>query len=267
VREAKRCSTHLATHFNNMDGSERHRRLNRSYWLRHHVHVCAVRDGVIFLDAERGRYRALSGSHMHALATVVEGWPASPELGAAVPSDEVAAMRIADAYVDEGLLTRQASQGRSATPPALAVDAVTTAVGADVRRPCSIAIADVINFVRACVLSAVALQHHSMKVILEAALMRKQQGVSAGEQVGEERLIELVCTFRTLRSRSFSARGQCLFHALALLEFLSRYQCYPTWVIGVRTDPWAAHSWVQQGCYVLDGTPESVRFFTPIVVI
>jgi hypothetical protein len=35
--------------------------------------------------------------------------------------------------------------------------------------------------------------------------------------------------------------------------------------MGVRIEPWAAHSWVQAGEYVLDGTPEQVRFFTPIL--
>jgi hypothetical protein len=37
--------------------------------------------------------------------------------------------------------------------------------------------------------------------------------------------------------------------------------------MGVKVNPWAAHSWVQSGEYVLDGTPEQVRFFTPILVV
>ena len=49
-----------------------------------------------------------------------------------------------------------------------------------------------------------------------------------------------------------------------------RYACYdvyPTWVIGVRTKPWAAHSWVQQGTLLLDANPEQVCDYSPILAI
>ena len=52
-----------------------------------------------------------------------------------------------------------------------------------------------------------------------------------------------------------------------LVKFLASYQVHPTWVIGVRTKPWAAHSWVQQGTLLLDSNPEEVCEYTAILAI
>jgi hypothetical protein len=65
----------------------------------------------------------------------------------------------------------------------------------------------------------------------------------------------------------FAAEGRCLLHALTLVKFLNRCGFYPDWVIGVTTQPWAAHSWVQWGSFLLDTTPENVCHYTPIMVV
>jgi hypothetical protein len=65
----------------------------------------------------------------------------------------------------------------------------------------------------------------------------------------------------------FAAEGRCLLHALTLVKFLNRCDFYPDWVIGVTTQPWAAHSWVQWGSFLLDTTPENVCHYTPIMVV
>ena len=48
---------------------------------------------------------------------------------------------------------------------------------------------------------------------------------------------------------------------------MSKYAFYPDWVIGVTTQPWAAHSWVQWGGFLLDTNPEKVCAYTPILMI
>jgi len=83
----------------------------------------------------------------------------------------------------------------------------------------------------------------------------------------EQRAVELVCLFRRLRPLAFTAKDQCLFHALALVRFLAFYSVFPVWVVGVRTRPWAAHSWVQQGTLLLDSNPEHVCEYTPILSV
>jgi hypothetical protein len=51
-----------------------------------------------------------------------------------------------------------------------------------------------------------------------------------------------------------------------LIFFLRCYGCFPYLVIGVKTAPFAAHSWVQEDGIVLDGDPASVGHFVPILV-
>jgi hypothetical protein len=54
---------------------------------------------------------------------------------------------------------------------------------------------------------------------------------------------------------------------LVLVEFLSIYGLHSTWVVGVQTMPFGAHSWVQIDDCVLNGPVNYVRAFTPILAI
>ena len=76
-----------------------------------------------------------------------------------------------------------------------------------------------------------------------------------------------VDVFRQLRPFAFAAEGHCLLHALTLMRFLSKYDLHPDWVIGVTTQPWGAHSWVQWDNYLLDSNPEKVCGYTPIMIV
>jgi len=38
-------------------------------------------------------------------------------------------------------------------------------------------------------------------------------------------------------------------------------------VVGVRLNPFAAHSWVQAGSHVLNDRMDSVRTYTPVLVL
>jgi hypothetical protein len=77
----------------------------------------------------------------------------------------------------------------------------------------------------------------------------------------------LVSAFRRMRPFVFAAEGRCLLHALVLTRFLGRYGFFPEWVFGVATRPWAAHSWVQWGEFLLDTNPEKVCGYTPIFAV
>ena len=60
------------------------------------------------------------------------------------------------------------------------------------------------------------------------------------------------------------ARGKCLPDAIAL-NLLARRSGYETWVmLGVRLDPFEAHSWVQTKQYILADQCERVCSFVPI---
>jgi len=65
----------------------------------------------------------------------------------------------------------------------------------------------------------------------------------------------------------FTSRDHCLFDSLALLNFLALDGLSAHWVIGVKVQPFGAHSWLQQGSTVLNDQHDRVRRFTPILVV
>jgi hypothetical protein len=77
---------------------------------------------------------------------------------------------------------------------------------------------------------------------------------------------DLLRVFHWLQPALYTAKDRCLFDSLVLTEFLSRYEIYPAWVIGVKAfAPFSAHSWVQQGALALNEFPERLEAFRPIV--
>ncbi|MDH2134804.1 lasso peptide biosynthesis B2 protein [Sphingobium yanoikuyae] len=64
--------------------------------------------------------------------------------------------------------------------------------------------------------------------------------------------------------RWFPVESQCLPQALALQEFLVSAGHDVTVVVGVSTNPFKAHCWVQKGDRVLLQAPEFVRGYSPV---
>jgi len=102
---------------------------------------------------------------------------------------------------------------------------------------------------------------------VEEVRMRKTSGTLGKQGWHILEVAGMVDVFRRLRPLLFAAEGRCLLHALTLIRFLSKYEFYPEWAIGVTTQPWGAHSWVQWGNYLLDTNPEKVCAYTPILVV
>jgi hypothetical protein len=80
-------------------------------------------------------------------------------------------------------------------------------------------------------------------------------------------LHDAVSSYMRLRPFLFTAHDKCLLDSLTLIRFLARRRMFPAWVIGVRTRPFAAHSWVQSAGLVLNDVHEHVRSYTPILVV
>lgn len=76
-----------------------------------------------------------------------------------------------------------------------------------------------------------------------------------------------MAAYEKLRPLAYTARERCLYDSLALLNFLAGEGLFPTWVIGVRTRPFGAHSWLQSGPVVLNDLHDHVRRFRPILVV
>jgi len=239
----------------------------KAYWLPPHVRACATSTGTVLLDLQRNRYFGVGRKETSVLSTLTGNWqsgPATPfgsELEA-LPLED--AVRIADKLVQAGLLSREAGVPAAFTPTEIDLNSLLTSVGHEVDRRSSIRLRHIIDFLRACTWARRSIKSRSLYLVAEEIGRKKNE---AGAPFDADRAIELVGVFRRLRPHTFAARDQCLFHALALTKFLSSHGVYPTWVIGVRTKPWAAHSWVQQGTLLLDANPEQVCDYSPILAI
>ena len=73
--------------------------------------------------------------------------------------------------------------------------------------------------------------------------------------------------YTRLRPFALTTYDRCLNDSLALIHFLATQGHFPRWVIGVRVQPFGAHSWVQSGDVVLNDLPENVRHYRPILVV
>jgi hypothetical protein len=244
----------------------------KQYWIPSHVRACSLPANTILLDLNRNRYFSIGARETRALFTLALNWSvantyANDELQielAETPLAPEQAVPIAEALVERGLLSRDAPTEDEIFRSATELGGALSSVGYELSRTASVQYGHVVGFLRACAWARRALRSRSLYSIASELIHAK---ALTKDGFDDERTIELVCIFRRLRSYTFGTRDRCLFHALALVRFLARYQIFPTWIVGVRDQPWAAHSWVQQGSMILDGSPEQVCEYTPILVI
>jgi len=206
-------------------------------WRCQDVYWCKLGPTIIVLDVTRDRY-----------------------LGLRLPSDEVS--QVIRALKACGVLSVDADECQ-VKPVYLHPSAAHIALDSNVSRRRKLRWRDTFTFLVACGSTLWSLRCRSLRHAIETVAAGKSRHES--DAFDADHAADLIAIFRRLRSFTFGGHRRCLFHSLALVSFLSRYGVYCDFVMGVRTEPWAAHSWVQAGEYVLDGTPEQVRFFTPIL--
>jgi hypothetical protein len=103
------------------------------------------------------------------------------------------------------------------------------------------------------------------RIARRIASLRAQHGAKAVSPTSQP-LRDAVAAYLRLRPLMLTAHDRCLHDSLTLLAFLGAEGWRPNWVIGVTTQPFRAHAWVQAGDLVLSDLHENVRRYTPILV-
>ena len=243
-------------------------RPQQQYWLSSHVYACQTSDGAVLLDVRRNSYIGLSEQVTQALTAAVVGWqsiarrPADASMiGHCINKQDPVRQLVAN-----GVLTTDSGRGHRLDPIELAPPASLLSVDQQARNRRRVGLADILNFVTALATAQWLLRVRSFEHLVSTIKARKAR-------YGEERgfdihtIAELIWVFRCIRPFFFTSYGNCLLHALTLTNFLAKYDLFPTWVVGVKTGPFAAHSWVQSGRFVLDCAPDQMTQFTPILAI
>jgi hypothetical protein len=243
--------------------------MSASYFLSPHVHVCVAGKQVIFLDLERDKYLAVA--HAHPIGRWVRGWPLPQSSLPAATLDSAPARAPGP---ENSMLAQMISQGLLITDPALGKEvapvvadkAKVALVEYDLHVRPRATPRQLWNFCAAFVAARWSLKHRPIKEVVQAAHLRKK-GAAAAPAVDVAMLRELVTAFVHMRPLFYTARDACLLDSVTLIHFLARYGVFPTWVFGVRTEPFYAHCWVQQGDYVFNDTPDFINSFSAILVV
>jgi hypothetical protein len=232
------------------------------------VHVCMTRDGCVFLDLKKDRYLGLGRAEAELLALVVKDWPSlSWERRADSAVKSTQAEEFGRSLAARGLLAsaRDGGQAHRAALPDMRRPWIS--VGDELEVPIKLRAKHCANFALAFLFARLLLAWRPFASTVLLVQRRKALNVWRMEGRDIQEVAVLVGVFRLLRPWLFAAENRCLLHALTLVRFLSFYDFYPDWVIGVATQPWAAHSWVQWGDYLLDSNPEKVCRYSPILSV
>ena len=236
-----------------------------------HIHVCVTVAGSVILDVRHDKYLGLGQKETELLADAVPGWP-KPLWQRSVGGDESTVLQAQRATCEslllDGVLER-IPEGQEARPRVALKDmrGEWISIGDEQEVRGRMTPRHLKNFLLAYGWARYSLARRPFSVIVEEVNAAKRKRVRYMGRYDLRRLAAIVDIFRRLRPFAFAAEGHCLLHALTLTRFLSQYQLYPDWVIGVTMQPWGAHSWVQWDNYLLDSNPEKVCGYTPIMMV
>ncbi|MCX2864902.1 lasso peptide biosynthesis B2 protein [Paucibacter sp. PLA-PC-4] len=214
------------------------------------------------LDLKHGRYLGVSNAVSTSLFGHIEGWPApsEPAEAAAAQDTQRAALQ---SLVAQGLLTEAQVAPMSTNALEMAGASIHEGPPAASGFP---SMRRSLQFASSVALAGWCLRFCSLQTIARSITAHRERLCTPGSE-SLEAMRPALLAYETLRPFVFTAREKCLLDSLALVMFLAKDGLLPRWVIGVRTGPFGAHSWVQCGTTVLNDQHEYVRQFRPILVV
>jgi len=235
---------------------------SKRYRLADHVRACRIDEQVVLLDMRRDKYLGIGGAQLAALSQVITDWPADraqqPTLAAASLG------KWTQTLIDQRMLT----DALPARPRITTLPEPTQSLDPDIdARRSSPVYPDLFNLAWSSFSAALWIRRRCIADIASSVARLRSRNTAGGASANADHLQASVSSYMRLRPFMFTAHDKCLHDSLTLVRFLSREGIFPTWVIGVRTKPFAAHSWVQSGHLVLNDVHEHVRTYAPILVV
>lgn len=236
------------------------------YFLARDSYVCETQGYAVFLDLKRDRYVALPPSEVARLREVLRGFSRTGA-SAATPNGETRvseqAATLARMLELEGLLVRDESQGRAC---GISIETAAQTFRQEYRAWPELRARYVYDFATSWLQTSAMLRLMSIRSIVKRVQLRKESRSATATKIEMSVWSRMAGVFYVIQPLFYSAEGSCLRNSLTLIEFLARYNLYPSWVFGVRLSPFAAHCWVQEEKTILNDTLENVSAFTPLMV-
>jgi hypothetical protein len=217
------------------------------YALREGLSFCRTGDRFVFLDLHSDRYFCLSPNLDRALLAVVEGARGS------------ASGKNLRPLIRDGILREIAADERLLTCIAPAAPRVSL-----IEQPAKVSSASILGALSRRLLWRGWVATRPLGQILTEFKRRKQSTDAPAPPPAA--LIRLAAAHHRA-GLIVSAYDQCLSTSLAIASALLKSGASPDIVLGVKLHPFQAHCWVQIGDAVANDRPETVRLFTPILVV
>lgn len=232
--------------------------------LADHLCACRIGDQVVLLDLDRNRYFSLIGPHARLVANAIE-----PFEGDTNDKFEPATSTCNDRELIAALLRAQilTLDPDAARPDRTRLSRPVSSLELPTNHTASsLQPSDIYRFVSAVAIASIWLRFRTLRDISKGIGARIQQ-CEASTPAHETRRTNAVTVFDRLRPLAFTSRDRCLFDSLALAVFLAQQGLRSCWVVGIKTRPFRAHSWVQHEGVVLNDLHDHVGPFTPILVV
>ena len=220
------------------------------FLLRTGVTFCDVSDRILFLDIIADRYFCLSERAEHAFRGIIEcGKPdvANRDALAGMLQSGILAETVHD-NVPRAFRLRY-------KPTASLIDAPKQGVGA---------------YEVSAALTALIMVRLSLRVRGLAGILHKLAALKSrlytSDEPSETALSVIAASFERT-ARLVRSHDQCLFRSVALARRLAARGIPGDLYIGVRLRPFAAHSWVQSGRWLVNDRIDTVETYTPILSV
>jgi hypothetical protein len=233
------------------------------YFLSAHTFCCEIEDGAIILDLHNDAYLGIDAQHLSDLRTRIANWPDPNRNNREAVYPRVSkSERLITELLTRGILTTLPTSMHP--PPARNPTMAMTPDIFAARR--GIPFTHVAHFLTALLKVLPRLRRGELPSLLEW-LRQRQSSIHREHAVVWENALARLASFLWLRTWCYTARQRCLFDSLALSVYLTKGMVPCTFVIGVASKPFLAHSWVQIGESVLNDSAEHVQSFKIILSI
>lgn len=231
--------------------------------------VALTDETLVFLELHNDNYSCLERRHTKSVARLL-GLPTPDddeleEIAADQESEDAA--KVIEDLIDRGLVTRDPKEGKRAEF-VTQYSELKEMLGYMPGEGPAVRFSDVVRFFKAMIVTKSLLKFASMERIVTRVKHRKDRYYAKGGIMpDDERLNELVETYKILKPLFVTVKDQCLFNSLFLIEFLACYRVYPNWYFGVRLNEFYAHCWVQDRNIIYDDFIQNTCQNQPIMAV
>lgn len=237
--------------------------ISKRYEFSQHIRFCNCDSGVVLLDLKSARYLGISRSDALNVATFV------PSLREKFGRETIEPELVAPGKILEELLSlnyitdvNSPDPPREAQLPTLTESAFNLATKS---RP-QIGSRHLLQYTQSFVTTVALLRFSTLEGIYKR-YKRARQFFPSRSSSSPDIVRDMVNIHFHLSPFFYSAKNRCLFDSLVLYNFLLCNSIPGTWVVGVKTRPFSAHSWVQYEHIVLNDTSDHCRIFNPILAV